>query len=140
MTESVVSHAMFPGLVFDETGQPAEVVFVGNEAQYVILDDGFRRHVSAAEIDRQILAHLQSAMAPFRDQAVAEMMRMIGQEDLFTKAMIDSSLKNWQQALGRPIPAETLAWLGMLGFAAVVNVHGEVTTINLPGAADNNEP
>lgn len=139
MAEVPVSHAMFSGLVFNEAGQPAEVVFVGNEAHYVILDDDFRRHVPATEIDRQVLEHLKTVMEPFRDQAVVEMMRMMGQEDLFTKAMIDSSLKNWQQALGQPIPADTLAWLGMLGFSTVVNVHGEVVSVTLPGAADSDE-
>jgi hypothetical protein len=123
---------MFGGLVFNQQGQPAEVAYVGSEAHYVILDDGFRRHVLARDIDRQALQRLRELMEPFKDQAVVEMMRMMGKEDLFTKAMIDSSLKNWEQALGQQIPEDMRAWLGMLGFRLVVDVHGEVVEFDLP--------
>lgn len=139
MTESTPSHAMFAGLVFNQQSQPAEVAYIGSEAHYVILDDDFRRHVAARDIDRQVLAYLREMMEPFRDQAVAEMMRMMGQEDLFTKAMIDSSLKNWEQALGQPIPEDMRAWLGMLGFRLVVDVHGEVVEMNLPSQMSSDE-
>lgn len=139
MTESTPSHAMFAGLVFNQQSQPAEVAYIGSEAHYVILDDDFRRHVAARDIDRQVLAYLREMMEPFRDQAVAEMMRMMGQEDLFTKAMIDSSLKNWEQALGQPIPEDMRAWLGMLGFRVTVDVHGEVVEMNLPSQMGGDE-
>jgi len=88
--------------------------------------------VAAREVDRQVLAHLREMMEPFRDQAVVEMMRMMGKEDLFTKAMIDSSLKNWEQSLGQPIPEDMRAWLGMLGFRVTVDIHGEVVEFRLP--------
>jgi hypothetical protein len=139
MTDATTSHAMFAGLVFNQAGQPAEVVYVGSEAHYVILDDDFRRHVDARTIDRQVLLHVRELMEPFRDQAVVEMMRMMGQEDLFTKAMIDSSLKNWEQALGQPIPEDMRAWLGMLGFRVTVDVHGEIVDFQLPSQMDGEE-
>ncbi len=139
MTESTTSHAMFAGLVFNQAGQPAEVVYVGSEAHYVILDDDFRRHVAARDIDRQVLLRVRELMEPFRDQAVVEMMRMMGKEDLFTKAMIDSSLKNWEGALGQPIPEDMRAWLGMLGFRVTVDVHGEVVDFKLPNQMDGEE-
>lgn len=139
MTEPTSSHAMFAGLVFNEAGQPAEIAYVGGDAQYVILDDDFRRHVGARDVDRQVLVRLRELMEPFKDQAVVEMMRMMGQEDLFTKAMIDSSLKNWEQALGQPIPEDMRAWLGMLGFRVVVNVHGEMVEFNLPAQMGGEE-
>jgi hypothetical protein len=130
---------MFAGLVFNQAGQPAEVVYVGSEAHYVILDDDFRRHVAARDIDRQVLLRVRELMEPFRDQAVVEMMRMMGKEDLFTKAMIDSSLKNWEGALGQPIPEDMRAWLGMLGFRVTVDVHGEVVDFKLPNQMDGEE-
>lgn len=139
MPESTPSHAMFAGLVFNQQSQPADVAYIGSEAHYVILDDDFRRHVAARDIDRQVLLHLRDLMEPFRDQAVVEMMRMMGQEDLFTKAMIDSSLKNWEQSLGQPIPEDMRAWLGMLGFRVVVDVHGEVVEINVPSQMSGEE-
>ena len=139
MPESTPSHAMFGGLVFNQQSQPADVAYIGSEAHYVILDDDFRRHVAARDIDRQVLLYLRDLMEPFRDQAVVEMMRMMGQEDLFTKAMIDSSLKNWEQSLGQPIPEDMRAWLGMLGFRVVVDVHGEVVEINVPSQMSGEE-
>ena len=74
-------------------------------------------------------------MEPYRDVAVQEMMRLLGKDDLFTKAMIDSSIKNWEQALGQSLPEDARAWLGMTGFRVVVNVHGEVVSIEMPGQA-----
>ena len=139
MPESTPSHAMFAGLVFNQQSQLADVAYIGSEAHYVILDDDFRRHVAARDIDRQVLLHLRDLMEPFRDQAVVEMMRMMGQEDLFTKAMIDSSLKNWEQSLGQPVPEDMRAWLGMLGFRVVVDVHGEVVEMNLPSQMSGEE-
>lgn len=139
MSTSSSAHAMFEGLVHNQAGQVAEIVYVGNEAHYVILDDGFRRHVAAHDIDRQVLERIKTLMEPFRDQAVVEMMRMMGQEDLFTKAMIESSLKNWDQGLGQRLPEDTRAWLGMLGFRVTVDVHGEVVDIALPSQSDDND-
>jgi hypothetical protein len=139
MPESTPSHAMFAGLVFNQQDQPAEVAYIGDEAHYVILDDDFRRHVTASHVDRQVLLRLRELMEPFKDQAVVEMMRMMGKEDLFTKAMIDSSLKNWEQALGQPIPEDMRAWLGMLGFRVVVDIHGEVAEMNLPSQMGGDE-
>lgn len=139
MTVPTLTHAMFAGLVFNQAGQPAEVAYIGSEAHYVILDDDFRRHVAARDVDHQVLARLREVMEPVKDQAVVEMMRMMGKEDIFTKAMIDSSLKNWEQALGQPIPEDMRAWLGMLGFRVVVDVHGEMVEFDLPGAMGGEE-
>ena len=51
--------AVFEGLVFDEAGRPLEVTTVGGEAQYVIDDQGFRRHIDTAVIDRQVISLIQ---------------------------------------------------------------------------------
>jgi hypothetical protein len=136
MTPTQTPGALFAGLVFNEAGEPAEVAYVGGAAQYVILDDGFRRHVTARDVDRQVLLSLREKMAPYQDLAVGEMMRLMGRDDLFTKAMIDASIKNVEQALDQQIPEDMRAWLGMLGFRVVVNLHGEVVQIDLPEQMD----
>lgn len=133
MSATATPGALFAGLVFNEAGQPAEVVYVGGTAYYVILDDDFRRHVEARAVDRQVLLFLREQMEPYKDVAIQETMRMIGRDDLFTKAMIDAQLKNWEQALDQTLPEEVRAWLGMLGFRVVVNVHGELVHVELPG-------
>lgn len=133
MTPTATPGAMFAGLIDDEAGRPVDVAYVGGEATYVVDDDGFHRHVPARDVDRQVLLYLREQMEPFRDVAVQEMMRMLGRDDLFTKAAIDASIKNIDQALDNPLPEDMRAWLGMLGFRVVVNVHGEVVQIDLPG-------
>ena len=52
-------HALFAGLVFNEAGEPAEVVYIGAVPHYVILDDDFRRHVEAEKVDRQVIELLR---------------------------------------------------------------------------------
>ena len=142
MASTSKSVALFAGLVFNEQGELAEVVYVGGVANYVVLDDGFRRHVEAREVDRQVLLLLRERMEPYRDLATQEMMRLIGRDDLFTKAMIDASLENVDQALDQEVPEDMRAWLGMMGFRIMVDVHGEVVDVNLPSQADdpNGEP
>ena len=63
---------------------------------------------------------------------------MLGQEDIFTKAMIEQQLKNidkqFDTLMQAGIPEEGRAYLGMLGFKVVINVHGEVVRVEQPGA------
>jgi hypothetical protein len=132
MTQTESSGALFAGLVFNEVGELAEVTYVGDVAHYVVLDDGFRRHVAAREVDRQVLLAMREQMAPYQDLAIQEMMRMLGRDDLFTKAMLDASLKNIEQALDQTIPENVRAWLGMMGFRVVLDVHGTVVNIDMP--------
>lgn len=132
--------AMFAGLVFDETGRPAEVAWVGADAFYVVDDDGFRRHVPAAQIDRAVLRFLRQQVEGQRDVAVEAMLEMMGQDDVFTKAAVESSINRMEEAVGQPIPEEARQWLGMLGFRIVVDHHGDVVDIQMPaGGIDEGE-
>jgi hypothetical protein len=124
--------AVFEGLVFDELGRTLEVATVGGEAQYVIDDDGFLRHIDAASIDRQVLAVIQEQINASKDIVEEGMMRMLDNYDLFTKAAIDASIRNLDQVLDRGIPDDARMWLGMMGFRVVVNVHGEVVKFDMP--------
>ena len=134
---------LFEGLVFDPDGQPVGVGAVGGEAQYVVLDGGFKFHVPAAPVDRQVLGQLREQIMANQDAVTQGAMKMLGQDDLFTKAMIDSSLKNMDEHFNRLIeqglPAETRAYLGMLGFRITLNYHGEVTGLDQPGLAGGSE-
>jgi len=51
----MTTKAVFQGLVFDDNDQPLSTAFVGDEACYVINDDGFMRHIPAEKIDRQVI-------------------------------------------------------------------------------------
>lgn len=131
------NQALFPGVVVDEQGRALGVSMIGDEAQYVIDDNGFRRHIDAASIDRQVLTELGEQINANKDMVEQQMLKMIGRDDLFTKAAVDQSLGNIDQVLERGLPDGALQWLGMMGFRIVVNLHGEVIKLDSPGAIDD---
>jgi hypothetical protein len=132
--------AMFTGLVFDEQGRPAEVAWVGEDPCYVVDDDGFRRHINAAGVDRAVLRFLRAQVEGQRDIAVQAMLEMMGQDDVFTKAAVESSINRMEDAVGQPIPEEARQWLGMLGFRIVINEQGDVVDVQMPaGGIDEGE-
>ena len=134
---SPLRHAIFAGLVYDEMDQPLETTYVGDTPCYVIVDAGFRRHVEADKIDRQVLAMLHEQIMNNREVVTESMLALLGKDDLFTKAMVDASLKNIDENITKLIeqglPEGVRSWLGLLGFRIVVNVHGEVVRMDSPG-------
>ena len=131
--------ALFAGLVIDEHDRPLEVAMVGDEAAYIIDDDGFRRHIDAAHIDRQVLTILQDQINANKDVVEQGIMKAVGSDDLFTKAAIDKSIENFDQVLERGLPQDALQWLGLMGFRIVVDLHGEVIKLDQPGAIDEGD-
>ena len=131
--------AIFAGLVVDEAGRSLETATIGHEAQYVIDDSGFRRHIDAEGIDRQVLQFIGEQINANKDIVEQSMMKMIGSEDLFTKAAIDKSIENIDQVLQSGLPDGAQQWLGMMGFRVVVNLHGDVLRLDSPGIADNSD-
>ena len=131
--------AMFAGLVVDEAGNIAEVKPVGANVCYVIDDDGFKRHIDAEGVDRQVLGFMRSQVDGQRDEAVTAMLEMLGKDDIFTKAAIESSINNMEDAVGQPIPEDARQWLGMLGFRITINDQGDVVDINLPAGGIEDE-
>jgi hypothetical protein len=123
---------MFTGLVFDEAGNPAEIAYVGDDACYVVDDDGFHRHIDAALVDRAVLRFLRGQVEDNREIAVQQMLEMRGQDDVFTKAAVESSINRMEDAVGQPIPEDARQWLGMLGFKIVIDFHGNVVDIQMP--------
>lgn len=129
--------ALFEGLVVDTAGQPVGTGVVGGEAQYLVIEDEFKFHVPAEQVDRQVLSQLREQILANKEAVTEGAMRMLGQDDLFTKAMIDSSLNNMDDHFSRLIeqglPENARAYLGMLGFRIVLNYHGEVVRFDQPG-------
>lgn len=135
--------ALFEGLVFDERERPLATTRVGDEASYIVDDDGFKRHVPAEEIDLVILSQLREQILNNKQAVTEGAMKMMGTEDLFTKAMIDSSLKNidenFRKLMDLGLPESARQWLGMLGFKITVNYHGEIVDTSWPSAASGEE-
>ncbi len=132
---------LFAGLVVDENGNVAETAFVGGEPFYVVNDAGFRRHVPSEQVDRTVLSEIAGMMKGSEEFLSEQTAKMIGQEDIFTKAMLTNQLKNidkqFDQLFQTGIPEDMRMYLGMVGFRVVINVHGEVVRIDQPSAPDN---
>ncbi len=131
--------AFFEGLVETEDGQPVTVSTIGDISYYVINDQGFYRHVEAAEVDRTVLARFVAQLQEHHDEASEAMLRMLGQDDLFTKAMVDSTIRNvkLEEMLAQRLPPEAAQWLGMLGFRVIIDLHGEVVRVDMPTAPED---
>ncbi len=134
----MAQHSLFAGLVVDEDDRGVDIVLVGGESFYVVDDDGFLRHIESEHVDRQVLDQLQEMVKGHEDIISEGTMKMIGQEDIFTKAAIETSLQNmdaqFDALLQSGLPEDMRAYLGMMGFRVVINVHGEVLRIEQPGA------
>ncbi|MFO7623123.1 MAG: hypothetical protein R6V73_02140 [Anaerolineales bacterium] len=134
---------LFEGLVVDERDQMVEVLYVGDEPCYVVNDAGFLRHIPTEHVDHQVL-QLMFEMIQGSEGLISEQAaKMLGQEDIFTKAMIESQLKQmdkqFENLLNTGIPEEGRAYMGMMGFRVRINVHGEVIEVNQPGMIDPDE-
>lgn len=126
--------ALFTGLIFDEDDNPVDTAVIGGEAQYVVDDDGFLRHIDAESVDRQVLAVFLAQLNDNRDLAVEQTMSMLGKDDLMTKAAIDASLRNidMDQIIAQGIPAQARDMMGMMGFRIKINFHGEIISMDAP--------
>jgi hypothetical protein len=133
MEQSTHRQAVFAGLVYNEAGEPVETTFVGTEPHYIILDGDFKRHVAAEIVDRQVIDWLQEQAEANKEIVSAQMMAMLGKDDLFTKAMVDSSLGHMDRMMQQGVPEDARLMLGMLGFKIIVNTHGEVVNLEVPG-------
>ena len=137
--------AFFEGLVVTEDGAPVSVVYVGTTPYYVVDDQGFRRHIEARAVDRAVLEQFQGQLTEHREEAAAAMLMQLGRDDLFTKAMVDSTLRNLNldQVLDQRLPPEARQYLAMMGFRIVIDVHGDLVRLDYPAAPadwDDDQP
>jgi len=130
---------LFAGLVIDEADHVVGTAFVGDEPCYVVDDNGFLRHIPAEQVDRAVLSEIAGLMKGSEDLLSEQTAKMLGQEDVFTKAAIEQQLRNidkqFDQLMQVGIPEDMRAYLGMVGFKVVINVHGEVLKVEQPGIA-----
>ena len=73
-----------------------------------------------------------------RDLVTEGVIRMLGQEDLFTRASIEHAIEHMDRSLepGAVDIDELRTALWMLKFRAIVNVHGDVVRLEVPGWED----
>ena len=129
--------ALFAGLVFDENDNPVDVTYVGSDPFYVVDDAGFHRHIPSEQVDQQVLESMRELIDGHEVILSEQTAKMLGQEDIFTRAMIESQLKNidkqFDALFDAGIPEEGRAYMGMMGFRITIDVHGDVIEIDQPG-------
>ena len=139
----MASKALFEGLVVDENDNIVTVTYVGGDACYVVDDAGFKRHIPSEQVDRGVLESMQEMISGHEDLLTEQAAKMLGQDDIFSRAMIENQLKNMDQQFDRVIesgfPEDALTYLGMTGFRIRINHHGEVIEVEQPGMIDPNE-
>ena len=88
-----MKNALFEGLVIDEFDRPVEVAYVGNDPCYVVDDQGFRRHIPSEDVDRQVLTMMHQMIEGNEDLISEQAAQMLGQDDIFSVAMLAQQLK-----------------------------------------------
>ena len=135
--------ALFEGLIEDEIGRQVTTAYVGDDPCYVIDDNGFSKHILAEEVDIQVLEIMREQMVGKEDLLSEQTAKMLGTDDIFSRAMIENQLKNIDQQfdnlLDLGIPEESRAYMGMLGFKIVINIDGEVVKLNQPAIDGGDE-
>lgn len=130
---------IFAGLVVDETDRPAGTAYVGDEPCYVVDDGGFKRHIPSEHVDRQVLEMMRQQISGNEGMLSEQAAKMLGTDDIFSKAMLENQLKNIEQQfdnlLKMGIPEGSRAFMGMSGFKVVINVHGDVIRLDQPSQA-----
>ena len=131
---------LFAGLIFDEFDQPVTTASIGEEPCYVVDDAGFKRHIPSEKVDRVVLDTMREQIAGNENLLTEQAAKMLGTEDIFSKALLENQFKNldkqFEQLLQAGIPEDARAFMGMSGFKVVIDVHGEVVKFEQPSATD----
>lgn len=137
----MTAKAVFEGLVYDEYENPVAIGWIGSEPCYIVDDEGFKRHIPAEEVDRQVWQFIQSQIEGNEDMISEKTAEMLGQDDIFTMAAIQNQLKNLDEQFDQlkevGIPEESRLYMGMIGFRIIISIHGEVLEVVQPGRVDN---
>ncbi|MGA2490951.1 MAG: hypothetical protein ABSF99_12355 [Anaerolineales bacterium] len=132
---------LFAGLIVDENEQPAGTAFVGDEPCYVVNDHGFLRHIPSEPVDRKVLNLMRQQISGNEDMLSEQAAKMLGTDDIFSKAMLENQLKNidkqFDAILELGIPEESRAFMGMAGFKIIINIHGEVLRMEQPASSED---
>jgi hypothetical protein len=132
---------IFAGLIFDENDQPVTVSYVGEEPCYVVNDAGFHRHIPSEQVDHQVFQAMAEMIAGHEGLISEQTAKMLGQDDIFSRALIENQLKQidkqFDNLLEAGIPDEGRAYLGMMGFKIRINIHGDVIDIEQPGGIED---
>ena len=138
-----MKRALFEGLVFDIEDNPLEVTWVGDEPSYVLNDGGYLRQIPAEIVDQQVWEAITAGISGNEEFLSEQTAKMLGQEDIFSIAVIRQQLENsqaqFEQLRGAGLPQDMRTYLGMTGFRIVVDFHGDVVEIKQPAVTPPDE-
>ena len=139
----MATEPLFAGLVFDEDDQLVETTYIGSEPCYVVDDNGFKRHIPSADVDRQVLNLMKDGIEGHEDIISEQAAKMTGQDDIFSRAVFMEQLKNidrqFEQLIEEGLPEDGRAYMGMTGFKIVIDHHGDVVNLEQPGMIAEDE-
>ena len=134
---------LFTGLVYDENDQLVGTTVVGQDPCYVVDDAGFMRHIPAEHVDRQVLNMMKEMIEGHEEIISEQAINMLGQDDIFTRAVFMEQLKNidrqFDELIEAGIPEEGRTYMGMTGFKVIINHHGDVLEVEQPGMIAEDE-
>lgn len=134
---------LFKGLVVDEKDEVVQTGLIGTEPCYIVDDRGFKRHIPSDEIDLEVLGKLGEQVKGNEEFIADQTAKMTGQDDLFSHAFIENQLKNmdkqFSKMLETGLPEDARAYLGMMGFKVVIDIHGTIVRIDQPGSQAGGE-
>ena len=134
---------LFKGLVVDEKDQVVQTGMIGTEPCYIVDDAGFKRHIPSEDIDLEILGKLGEQVKGNEEFIADQTAKMTGQDDLFSHAFIENQLKNmdkqFSKLLETGMPEDSRAYLGMMGFKVVIDIHGTIVRIDQPASQAGDE-
>lgn len=137
------NQAVFAGLVIDQNDQIVNVSYVGDEPCYVVNDNGFLRHIPSEQVDRQVFEIMKKQIDGNEGVISEQTAKMLGEDDIFSRAIIENQLKKisdqFDHLLATGIPEEGRAYMGMLGFKIVIDVHGEIVELRQPSVPASEE-
>ena len=139
----MTKHAIFEGLVYDENDASVETTVIGNETFYIVNDDGFLRHIPSAQVDRQIFDILKKQFEENKEAIIEKTSQILGQDDPFSQAVLANQFENFEEQFNMliniGIPENDRLYLGMTGFRATIDIHGNLLDLVQPSGPDPDE-
>lgn len=139
----MANQAFFSGLVYDENDNLINTVTIGNESFYVVDDYGFKRHIESKEVDEKIF-HLFTDQINGNEEYLANAAaNLTGKTDLFSMAMFKNQLTNIDKEIDTMLrqgpPQGLTEFLGMSGFKVNIDLHGNITQVNMPAVSEGSD-
>jgi len=127
---------MFEGLVFDEKGRPVQTGWVGPDLCYIVDDNGFLRHIDAAQVDREVLRFFKDQVMAEKEMVIRVLLQMMGKDDIFTKTALEYQIAHMDEAVDQMIPPQSRELLRSLGFKIIIDLQGNLTGVQSPEITD----